>query len=149
MNLLNSSFVDHKSGEDDGPAIFNGGVISKTVGVYFFGNGYIWSPETCIRLSEVCLFRSDFDSFFRLIAVYYFLALLLGCSPTARCHTTGAQKTSDSPPLCFRYSVHFITYGFRVSSMAYPTSSWLIMGDFPPVYSVADLFRRKSICDCV
>ena len=52
-NLRNSSFVDNTSGEGGGPAIFNGGVISEMVGVYFSDNGYYCSPDAFMGLNEV------------------------------------------------------------------------------------------------
>ena len=51
--LLNSSFVENKSGEEGGPAISNGGVILKMDGLIFSGNGYQCSADAFMDLNEV------------------------------------------------------------------------------------------------
>ena len=51
--LVNSSFVENKSGEEGGPAISNGGVILKMEGLFFSGNGYQCSADAFMDLNEV------------------------------------------------------------------------------------------------
>ena len=51
--LLNSSFVENKSGEEGGPAISNGGVILKMDRLIFSGNGYQCSADAFMDLNEV------------------------------------------------------------------------------------------------
>ena len=51
--IINSSFVENKSGEEEGPAISNGGVILKMYGLIFSGNGYQCSADAFMDWNEV------------------------------------------------------------------------------------------------
>jgi len=51
--LSNSSFEDSISGDGGVPAVSNGGIASKMVGLYFSGNGCDCSSDTYMGINEV------------------------------------------------------------------------------------------------
>ena len=51
--ILNSSFVENKSGKEGGPAISNDGIILKMDTLFFSGNSYQCSADAFIDLNEV------------------------------------------------------------------------------------------------
>lgn len=53
--MFNSSFEDSTSGDGGGPAISNGGVISKMAHIFFSGNGYHCSSAAFMDFNEVDL----------------------------------------------------------------------------------------------
>ena len=58
LSLLNSSFIDNASGEGEGAAISNSGVLSDMVALLFTGNTYHCSQDTFRDFNQVlrCLF---------------------------------------------------------------------------------------------